>query len=104
MQTPAIARGRFAFWGPAGRADGQLSLPLNAMPEAAPRPALRPLPSATRTSYSAQARQALAVPTDQSNNYEGVMSKGMDQKKSQKKEPTKTLKEKRAAKQEKKAK
>lgn len=63
-----------------------------------------PLPSATRTSYSAQARQAMALPTDQSNNYEGVMSKGMDQKKSQKKEPTKTLKEKRAAKQEKKAK
>ncbi|MCC5066144.1 hypothetical protein ABFU27_19850 [Xanthomonas campestris pv. raphani] len=46
----------------------------------------------------------MAVPTDQSNNYEGVMSKGMDQKKSQKKEPTKTLKEKRAAKQEKKGK
>ncbi|MCE4372830.1 hypothetical protein [Xanthomonas hortorum] len=43
-------------------------------------------------------------PTDQSSNYEGVMSKGMDQKKSQKKEPAKTLKEKRAAKQEKKAK
>lgn len=32
------------------------------------------------------------------------MSKGMDQKKTQKKEPTKTLKEKRAAKQEKKKK
>jgi hypothetical protein len=31
------------------------------------------------------------------------MSKGMDQKKDKKKEPTKTLKEKRAAKQEKKA-
>lgn len=45
----------------------------------------------------------MALPTDQSNNYEGVMSKGMDQKKSQKKEPTKTLKEKRAAKQEKRA-
>ncbi|RXR05977.1 hypothetical protein EPA99_09005 [Pseudoxanthomonas composti] len=30
------------------------------------------------------------------------MSKGMDQKKNQKKEPTRTLKEKRAAKQEKK--
>ncbi|WP_428849154.1 hypothetical protein [Xanthomonas arboricola] len=43
-------------------------------------------------------------PTDQSSNYEGVMSKGMDQKKSQKKEPAKTLKEKRAAKQEKKGK
>lgn len=70
-----------------------------------PSPSLAiPLPSATRTSYSAQARQAMAVPTDQSNNYEGVMSKGMDQKKSQKKEPTKTLKEKRAAKQEKKGK
>ncbi|MGV7197436.1 hypothetical protein [Xanthomonas axonopodis] len=43
-------------------------------------------------------------PTDQFSNYEGVMSKGMDQKKNQKKEPTKTLKEKRAAKQEKKGK
>jgi hypothetical protein len=32
------------------------------------------------------------------------MSKGMDQKKDKKKEPTKTLKEKRAAKQDKKAK
>ncbi|AVQ09263.1 hypothetical protein C9397_00835 [Xanthomonas vasicola pv. vasculorum] len=32
------------------------------------------------------------------------MSKGMDQKKNQKKEPAKTLKEKRAAKQEKKGK
>jgi hypothetical protein len=39
---------------------------------------------------------------DQSITYEGVMSKGMDQKKNQKKEPTRTLKEKRAAKQEKK--
>ncbi|QEO99879.1 hypothetical protein XOCgx_4892 [Xanthomonas oryzae pv. oryzicola] len=45
-----------------------------------------------------------ALPTDQSSNHEGVMSKGMDQKKNQKKEPTKTLKEKRAAKQEKKGK
>ncbi|WP_343237166.1 hypothetical protein [Xanthomonas sp. XNM01] len=36
-------------------------------------------------------------------NCEGVMSKGMDQKKNQKKEPARTLKEKRAAKQEKKA-
>ncbi|WP_238152265.1 hypothetical protein [Xanthomonas campestris] len=69
------------------------------------RPALRcRCHSTPRKPYSAQARQALAVPTDQSNNYEGVMSKGMDQKKSQKKEPTKTLKEKRAAKQEKKGK
>ena len=42
--------------------------------------------------------------TNQFSNYEGVMSKGMDQKKNQKKEPTRTLKEKRAAKQEKKGK
>lgn len=33
---------------------------------------------------------------------EGIMSKGMDSKKQAKKEPTKTLKEKRAAKKEKK--
>ncbi|WDS37456.1 hypothetical protein [Pseudoxanthomonas sp.] len=39
---------------------------------------------------------------DQTDKYEGVMSKGMDQKKNTKKEPTKTLKEKRAAKAEKK--
>ncbi|MFC3654701.1 hypothetical protein ACFOPN_03125 [Xanthomonas hyacinthi] len=38
----------------------------------------------------------------QCNRPEGVMSKGMDQKKSDKKQPTKTLKEKRAAKKEKK--
>nr|WP_244671823.1 hypothetical protein [Pseudoxanthomonas spadix] len=42
--------------------------------------------------------------TDRPANYEGVMSKGMDQKKNQKKEPTKTLKEKREAKKEKKGK
>lgn len=42
--------------------------------------------------------------THQSATYEGVMSKGMDQKKAEKKQPTKTLKEKRAAKAEKKSK
>jgi hypothetical protein len=43
------------------------------------------------------------VSTD-SNTHEGVMSKGMNQKKGEKKPATKTLKEKRAAKQEKKQK
>ncbi|KFA09557.1 hypothetical protein KWM_0110785 [Xanthomonas vasicola pv. musacearum NCPPB 2005] len=54
--------------------------------------------------YSAQARRVRRCQTDQFSNYEGVMSKEMDQKKNQKKEPAKTLKEKRAAKQEKKGK
>lgn len=54
--------------------------------------------------YSALARRVRRCPTVQSSNHEGVMSKGMDQKKNQKKEPTKTLKEKRAAKQEKRGK
>ncbi|MDZ4348069.1 MAG: hypothetical protein U1A22_00830 [Xanthomonadaceae bacterium] len=40
--------------------------------------------------------------TGEAQHVEAVMSKGMDQKKSDKKKPTKTLKEKRAAKQEKK--
>ncbi|KUF27177.1 MULTISPECIES: hypothetical protein [Xanthomonas] len=54
--------------------------------------------------YSALARRARRCQRVQSSNHEGVMSKGMDQKKNQKKEPTKTLKEKRAAKQEKRGK
>ncbi|ATS37044.1 hypothetical protein NY98_21385 [Xanthomonas citri pv. fuscans] len=54
--------------------------------------------------YSALARRVRRCQTVQSSNHEGVMSKGMDQKKNQKKEPTKTLKEKRAAKQEKRGK
>ncbi|MBV6849114.1 hypothetical protein [Xanthomonas euvesicatoria] len=54
--------------------------------------------------YSALARRVRRCPTVQSSNHEGVMSKGMDQKKNQKKEPTKTLKKKRAAKQEKRGK
>ncbi|USJ02811.1 hypothetical protein MUG10_10625 [Xanthomonas prunicola] len=62
------------------------------------------MPFPPRKPYSAQARRVRRCQTDQSSNYEGVMSKGMDQKKNQKKEPTKTLKEKRAAKQEKKGK
>ncbi|MBO9753073.1 hypothetical protein IB69_011120 [Xanthomonas citri] len=58
--------------------------------------------------YSALARRVRRCQRVQSSNHEGVMSKGMDQKKNQKKnqkkEPTKTLKEKRAAKQEKRGK
>ncbi|AMV00608.1 hypothetical protein [Xanthomonas citri] len=54
--------------------------------------------------YSALARRVRRCQTVQSSNHEGFMSKGMDQKKNQKKEPTKTLKEKRAAKQEKRGK
>ncbi|WP_369935944.1 hypothetical protein [Xanthomonas tesorieronis] len=51
---------------------------------------------------AAIAATAAAVGNPQCNRPEGVMSKGMDQKKSEKKQPTKTLKEKRAAKKEKK--
>jgi hypothetical protein len=51
---------------------------------------------------AAIAATAAAVGNSQCNRPEGVMSKGMDQKKSEKKQPTKTLKEKRAAKKEKK--
>ncbi|MBO9878925.1 hypothetical protein [Xanthomonas sp. D-99] len=54
--------------------------------------------------YSALARRVRRCQRVQASNHEGVMSKGMDQKKNQKKEPTKTLKEKRAAKQEKRGK
>lgn len=70
------------------------------------RPSLRLLSPAIQRASLTVRRHARSwrCPTDQSSNYEGVMSKGMDQKKSQKKEPAKTLKEKRAAKQEKKAK
>jgi hypothetical protein len=52
--------------------------------------------------YSSAARHDHGDARPQTAKREGVMSKGMDQKKNQKKEPTKTLKEKRAAKQEKK--
>jgi len=45
-----------------------------------------------------------ALPYRPFNTHEVSMSKGMDQKKNEKKAPTKTLKEKRAAKQEKKKK
>ena len=51
---------------------------------------------------AAIAATAVAVGNPQCNRPEVVMSKGMDQKKSDKKQPTKTLKEKRAAKKEKK--
>ncbi|WP_369942446.1 hypothetical protein [Xanthomonas medicagonis] len=53
---------------------------------------------------AAIAATAVAAGHSRVNRPEGVMSKGMDQKKSEKKQPTKTLKEKRAAKQEKKKK
>ncbi|KTF40422.1 hypothetical protein [Xanthomonas translucens] len=51
---------------------------------------------------AAIAATAAAAGNPQCNRPEGVMSKGLDQKKSDKKQPTKTLKEKRAAKKEKK--
>lgn len=51
---------------------------------------------------AAIAATAAAVDNPRCNRPEGVMSKGMDQKKNEKKQPTKTLKEKRAAKKEKK--
>jgi len=54
------------------------------------------------SAYSSHARHGHGGARPKTANHEGVMSKGMDQKKNQKKEPTKTLKEKRAAKQEKK--
>lgn len=46
----------------------------------------------------------MALPHRSIQQLRGCHEQGMDQKKSQKKEPTKTLKEKRAAKQEKKGK
>jgi hypothetical protein len=82
-------------------------LPLEETPSMAHRPSLRLLSPAIQRAQALQCAGtpgSWRCPTDQSSNYEGVMSKGMDQKKSQKKEPAKTLKEKRAAKQEKKAK
>ncbi|UKE64162.1 hypothetical protein [Xanthomonas graminis] len=51
---------------------------------------------------TAIAAPAAAAGNPSCNRPEGVMSKGLDQKKSDKKQPTKTLKEKRAAKKEKK--
>ncbi|WP_167393873.1 hypothetical protein [Xanthomonas populi] len=107
MPTVTVARGRFAFVGLPAAPMGYRRLP----PEEAPR--LTHHPSSSPLSPAIQRAQALQCagtpwswrcPTDQSSNYEGVMSKGMDQKKSQKKEPAKSLKEKRAAKQEKKGK
>lgn len=96
----------FCVCGVAGGAEGPAPAPKET-------PSLRHRTSHRLPSPAIQRAQALQCagtpgswrcPTDQSSNYEGVMSKGMDQKKSQKKEPAKTLKEKRAAKQEKKAK
>jgi hypothetical protein len=52
----------------------------------------------------ARRRRGAAPRFHRSNTHEGVMSKGMNQKKGEKKPATKTLKEKRAAKQEKKQK
>ncbi|GAE51419.1 hypothetical protein XPR_0638 [Xanthomonas arboricola pv. pruni MAFF 301420] len=108
MRTLPAARGRLRLWPsrPHRRATGARCLAQTPGRTHRPSPGLAlPLPF-----HPAQAVQCAGTPgswrcpTDQSSNYEGVMSKGMDQKKSQKKEPTKTLKEKRAAKQEKKGK
>jgi hypothetical protein len=56
----------------------------------------------TRRTVPRRATTVAMPDRDRSDKHEGVMSKGMDQKKGTKKEPTKTLKEKRAAKAEKK--
>ncbi len=56
----------------------------------------------TRRTVPGRATTVAMPNQDRSDKHEGVMSKGMDQKKGTKKEPTKTLKEKRAAKAEKK--
>ncbi|NIJ86282.1 hypothetical protein FHY35_003326 [Xanthomonas arboricola] len=106
MQTFTIARGRFAFVALPAAPIG-LRLPPEETASLTHRPSFRPLSPAIQRAQALQCAGtpgSWRCPTNQSSNYEGVMSKGMDQKKSQKKEPAKTLKEKRAAKQEKKAK
>jgi hypothetical protein len=68
-------------------------------PEAAGGSIIAASPPAFRT--TTQTRHYRPVPTDHEEN---AMSKGMDQKKTEKKKPEKSLKEKRAAKKEKKGK